>query len=125
MAQGALTQGSRLDSEVGYGMAIGSRFVGNPRLGVSRSDYGRDYRVGYGLTALQGDGLQLELGGGADPADVRYLLPPPGCGMVALRPVHRLPNALRFALVATVYQPTVARPPAGSPAAVRPRLAAG
>ena len=41
--------GQRLDTEVGYGMPIGSRFVGTPRAGVRTSEYGRDYRIGYGM----------------------------------------------------------------------------
>ena len=46
--------GSRLDAEVGYGLPLGSRFVGTPRVGVGTSEMGRDYRLG--------------LLGGADPA---------------------------------------------------------
>ena len=59
MANGGLASGNRLDGEVGYGLPVGSRFVGTPRVGVSTSEYGRDYRVGYGLGVL---GLNLELG---------------------------------------------------------------
>ena len=33
--------GNRLDTEVGYGLPIGSRFVGTPRAGVRTSEYGR------------------------------------------------------------------------------------
>ena len=35
MAQGGLAQGSRLDGEVGYGLPVGRRFVGTPRIGFS------------------------------------------------------------------------------------------
>ena len=33
--------GVRLDTEVGYGLPMGSRFVGTPRVGVRTSEYGR------------------------------------------------------------------------------------
>ena len=54
--------GQRLDTEVGYGMPIGSRFVGTPRAGVRTSEYGRDYRIGYGMQVLEQGKLNLELG---------------------------------------------------------------
>ena len=54
--------GNRLDGEVGYGIAVGRRFVGTPRVGVSTSAYGRDYRVGYGLGVLDRERLNVELG---------------------------------------------------------------
>ena len=47
-----IAQSNRLDGEVGYGLPADSRFVGTPRVGFSTSEYGRDYRVGYGLGAL-------------------------------------------------------------------------
>ena len=62
MAHGRLAQGSRLDGEVGYGLPVGSRFVGTPRVGFSTSEYGRDYRVGYSLRVLATEGLAFELG---------------------------------------------------------------
>ena len=62
MAHGGLAQGNRLDGEVGYGMPVGSRFVGTPRVGFSNSEYGRDYRVGYGLGVLDDGSLRFELG---------------------------------------------------------------
>ena len=62
MALGGLPQGSRLDGEVGYGLPVGSRFVGTPRVGFSSSQYGRDYRVGYGLRVLDRDSVNVELG---------------------------------------------------------------
>ena len=52
MAHGGFAQGSRLDGEVGYGLPVGSRFVGTPRVGFSTSEYGRDHRIGYGLGVL-------------------------------------------------------------------------
>ena len=62
MANGGLASGNRLDGEVGYGLPVGSRFVGTPRAGVSTSEYGRDYRVGYGLGVLNRERLNLALG---------------------------------------------------------------
>ena len=56
------TGGQRLDTEVGYGLPIGSRFVGTPRAGVRTSEYGRDYRIGYGIQVLEQGKLNLQLG---------------------------------------------------------------
>ena len=54
--------GGRLEAEVGYGLPIGTRFVGTPRVGVGTSETGREYRLGYRLGVLGGEGLDLELG---------------------------------------------------------------
>ena len=54
--------GQRLDTEMGYGVPIGSRFVGTPRAGVRTSEYGRDYRIGYGMQVLEQGRLKLQLG---------------------------------------------------------------
>ena len=62
MAHGGLAQSNRLDGEVGYGLPVGRRFVGTPRVGFSTSEYGRDYRAGYGLGLLNQGSLSLELG---------------------------------------------------------------
>ena len=62
MAHGGLASGNRLDGEVGYGLPVGSRFVGTPRVGFSTSEYGRGYRVGYGLGVLERESLNFELG---------------------------------------------------------------
>ena len=62
LAPGGLAQGNRFDGEVGYGLPVGSRFVGTPRVGFSTSEYGRDYRLGYGLGALNREALDVELG---------------------------------------------------------------
>ena len=62
MAHGGLAQGNRLDGEVGYGLPVGRRFVGTPRVGFSTSEYGQDYRVGYGLGLLDRQSLAFELG---------------------------------------------------------------
>ena len=62
MAHGGFAQGNRLDGEVGYGLPVGTRFVGTPRVGFGTSDYGRDYRVGYGIGVLDRESLNFELG---------------------------------------------------------------
>ena len=62
LAHGSLASGNRLDGEVGYGLPVGSRFVGTPTLGVGTSADGRDYRLGYRLGALGGAGTKFELG---------------------------------------------------------------
>ena len=54
--------GNRLDTEVGYGLPIGARFVGTSRAGVRTSEYGRDYRIGYGMQVLEQGKLNLQLG---------------------------------------------------------------
>ena len=62
MAHGGVADGNRLEGEVSYGLPVGSRFVGTPRVGFSTSEYGRDYRIGYGLGVLDRERLNLELG---------------------------------------------------------------
>ncbi len=62
MADGGFAQGNRLDGDVGYGLPVGRRFVGTPRVGFSTSEYGQDYRVGYGLGLLDRQSLAFELG---------------------------------------------------------------
>ena len=51
-----------LDAEMGYGLPVGARLVGTPRVGVMTSEYGRDYRIGYGLGVLQQGNVSFELG---------------------------------------------------------------
>ncbi len=62
LAQGGAAQGYRLNGEVGYGLPVGGRFVGTPRVGFSRSEHSRDYRVGYGLGVLETRSLNVEVG---------------------------------------------------------------
>ena len=62
LADGGFASGDRLDAEVGYGLPLGSRFVGTPRMGFAATEYGRDYRMGYGVTLLQRQILDFELG---------------------------------------------------------------
>ena len=61
-APGGLASGNPLDAELGYGLPVGRRFVGTPRFGVGATEYGRDYRLGYGLGVLNRGGLTFELG---------------------------------------------------------------
>ena len=62
LADGSVAAGNRLDTELGYGLPVGSRFVGTPRVGLATSEYGRAYRMGYGLTLLERETLSFELG---------------------------------------------------------------
>ena len=64
MAAGPLlgSGGTRLDTEGGYGLPIGRGFVGTPRAGLRTSEYGRDYRLGYGVQGLEEGQLRLQLG---------------------------------------------------------------
>ncbi len=62
MADGGPAAGGRLEAELGYGMPVGGRLVGMPRFGIGTSDYGRDYRLGYGLTVAQGGAMRFDLG---------------------------------------------------------------
>ena len=52
--------GNRFSGEVGYGLPLGTRFVGTPRLGFGTSEYGRDLRLGYGMTMLETDALRFD-----------------------------------------------------------------
>ena len=54
--------GGQVAAEVGYGLPVGARFVGTPRVGLTTSEYGRDYRVGYGLGVLDRGNVNFELG---------------------------------------------------------------
>ena len=58
----SFANGNRLDADLGYGLPVGNRLVGTPRVGFATSEYGRDYRLGYSLGALGGQGTQFELG---------------------------------------------------------------
>ena len=62
LAHGSLASGNRLDGEVGYGLPVGSRFVGTPTLGVGTSADGRDYRIGYSLAVVQGGAMSFQFG---------------------------------------------------------------
>ena len=58
----ALGSGAQLAAEVGYGLPVGARFVGTPRVGLRRSAYGREYRAGWGLGVLDTSVLHFDLG---------------------------------------------------------------
>ena len=62
MASGGPATGGRLEAELGYGLPVGSRLVGTPRFGIGTSEYGRNYRLGYGLGVLSRESLEFELG---------------------------------------------------------------
>lgn len=47
------------------------RFVGTPRVGVRTSEYGRDYRLGYGIEVLEQGGMNLQLGVDAERRESR------------------------------------------------------
>ena len=87
MARGGVADGTRLDAEVGYGLPVGSRFVGTPRVGVGTSADGRDYRLGYRLGALGGEGTAVELGVDAQRRE-RSLQGSTDHGVIARATVH-------------------------------------
>ena len=63
-AGGNAEPSSRLDGEVGYGMALmGDRFTGTPNVGFGMSETAREYRMGWRLTsAVSGDpGFEISL----------------------------------------------------------------
>ena len=62
LANGGHAASGRLAADLSYGMAVGSRFVGTPRIGFGTSEYGRDYRFGYGLTFVESGAMHFELG---------------------------------------------------------------
>ena len=53
--------GGQLNAEVGYGLPVGARFVGTPRVGLRTSQHGRDYQLGYGLGVLEQGKVSFEL----------------------------------------------------------------
>ena len=61
LANGGHAAGGRLAADLSYGMAVGSRLVGTPRIGFSTSGTGHDYRLGYGLGLPGADGPAFEL----------------------------------------------------------------
>ena len=59
---------SRLDGEVGYGMALwGNRFTGTPNVGFGMSDTAREYRMGWRLTSADPGDPGFEIGLDATP----------------------------------------------------------
>ena len=68
-----------------YGMPVGGRLVGMPSFGIGTSEYGRDYRLGYGLTVAQGGAMHFDLGVYAN----RRVFGPGNCGERRWKPAHR------------------------------------
>ena len=62
MGQHGFSQGNGINGEVGYGLPVGRRLVGTPRIGFATSDFGRDYRIGYGLGIVESDRVNFQLG---------------------------------------------------------------
>ena len=54
--------GSQVNAEVGYGLPVGARMVGTPRVSVRTSEYGRDYGAGYSLGVLERGRMHFDLG---------------------------------------------------------------
>ena len=46
---------------MGYGLPVGARLVGTPKVGLTTSQSGRDYRFGYGLGVLERGRVNFEL----------------------------------------------------------------
>ena len=61
-ARGGHVSGGSVLTDLGYGMALGDRLVGTPRVGFGTSAMGREYRLGYSVGVLRGEGLEFELG---------------------------------------------------------------
>ena len=59
---GGRASAGRVDAELGYGLPVGRRLVGTPRVGFGTSVYGRTYQLGYSLGALEMEKMDLELG---------------------------------------------------------------
>ena len=59
---GGRASAGRVDAELGYGLPVGRRLVGTPRVGFGTSAYGRTYQLGYSLGALETEKMDLELG---------------------------------------------------------------
>ncbi len=59
---GSGLQNRRLELRMGYGFsAFGDRFTSTPEIGFGLSSAGRDYRLGWRLSRMPGDGGSLEL----------------------------------------------------------------
>ena len=54
--------GGQVDAEVGYGLPVGARLVGTPRVSVRTSPSGRAYGFGYGLGVLEQGRVHFDLG---------------------------------------------------------------
>ena len=72
--------GTRLESEIGYGLPIGKHFVGTPRAGIPTSEYGHDYRLGYSMGVLEATAVKLQIGIEAEQRQVPAFLLQDGGG---------------------------------------------
>ena len=52
---------SRLDAEVGYGLAVSGGFTGTPHVGLGLSDAARELRLGWRLSPADGGAFELNL----------------------------------------------------------------
>ena len=60
-ANGDAAMSSRLDAEVGYGLAVSGGFTGTPHVGLGLSDAARELRLGWRLSPAGGGGFELHL----------------------------------------------------------------
>ncbi|MYK50213.1 MAG: hypothetical protein F4032_00440 [Gemmatimonadetes bacterium] len=60
-ASGRHAPEGRFKADLGYGLPVGRRFVGTPKIEFRTSEYGRDYQAGYGLELLNRERLHFEL----------------------------------------------------------------
>ena len=62
LGAGSPESANRMNAEVGYALPVGNGLVGTPRFGLTTSEFGRDYRVGYNLTVLRAGSMNFHLG---------------------------------------------------------------
>ena len=67
--------GNRLESRISYGLPLGNRLVGTPRISLLDGQHGRGYRIGYGIGPRSADSLQIEAGIDAERRDRGTLTP--------------------------------------------------
>ena len=51
----------RFDADIGYGLPVGTRLVGTPKIGVGVFEGARDYRIGYTLGLLHRNSVDFQL----------------------------------------------------------------
>ena len=62
LGAGGSAAGNRVDAELGYALPVSRWLVGTPRFGVTTSEYGRDYRLGYSMAVVQGGATSFQFG---------------------------------------------------------------
>ena len=62
LANASVASGNRLDTEFGYGLPVGSRFVGTPRVGFAASEHGRGLPDGLRPDPSGARGPELQAG---------------------------------------------------------------